>query len=191
MRQEVARGRPLVREELIRRGFRGNTLSEMTARGVLYRVAQGVYAPCAGAASEWFDYELASKVIPQGVFTLFSALRLHGLTDENPQRMTMAIPTNAHPVKSTLPINFVYIKPDLLARDVVEKMSNGTALRVFTVERTLAECFKHRNKIGVDVAVAALREATQKGLVDFAQLGRVFLVCRMLRIAQPYLEGLS
>ncbi len=191
MRQMVVCGRPLVRGELVRQGFRGNTLSEMAARGVLYRVAHGIYASNAGAPSEWFDYELASKAVPQGVFTLFSALRLHGLTDENPQRMTMAIPADGHPVKSVLPIDFVYMKADLLARDVVEKVSNGTTMRVFSVERTLAECFKHRNKIGVGVAVAALHEAVRKGLVDFARFGRTLVACRMLRIAQPYLEGLS
>lgn len=190
MRGEVASGRPLVRCEVIARGLRGNTLSEMAAKGVVYRVAHGVYAPSEGSESATFDYELAAKVAPRGVFTLLSALRIHGLTDENPRRMTMAIPLNAHAPKTTLPIDFVYMKPELLVSDVVTMNPNGSPFKVFSVERTIAECFKARNKIGVSVAAAALREAVQKGLVDVAALGEVLRRCRMLRIAQPYMEGL-
>jgi len=191
MRQEVASGHPLRRSEVIIRGLRGNTLNEMAARGVVNRIAHGVYAPSEGSSSALFDYELAAKVAPRGVFTLLSALRLHGLTDENPQRMTMAIPVNRHPPKTTLPLDFVYMTPKLLEVDVVERGDKGASIRVFSVERTIAECFKARNKIGVDVAVAALHEAVQKELVDFAVLGDVLKRCRMLRVVQPYLEGLA
>lgn len=189
MRREVAAGHPLKRSEVIVRGLRGNTLNEMAARGVVNRIAHGVYAPSEGSESALFDYELAAKVAPQGVFTLLSALRIHGLTDENPQRMTMAIPVNRHAPKTTLPVDFVYMTPALLKSDVIE-WTDGGVFKVFTVERTIAECFKARNKIGVSVAVAALHEATQKRLVDFARLGDVLRRCRMLRVVQPYLEGL-
>lgn len=188
----MSKGHPLVRREVMQRGLRGNTLSEMAAQGSLYRVARGVYAPRTGSASEYFDYELASRVVPKGVFTLLSAIRLHGLTDENPRRMTMAIPMKCHAPKSVLPIDFVYMKNELLESDVVEMTPEvGVALRVFSVERTLAECFKARNKIGVGVAVAALHEAVSKGIVNFSRLGDALRRCRMLRIAQPYLEGLA
>jgi len=191
MRREVADGHPLRRSELTKRGLRGNTLHEMAARGVVNRIARGVYAPSEGSSSALFDYELAAKVAPKGVFTLLSALRLHGLTDENPQRMTMAISVKRHPPKTTLPLDFVYMTPELLEVDVVVQSDEGSSIRVFSVERTIAECFKARNKIGVGVAVAALREAVLKGLVDFAKLGDVLKRCRMLRVVQPYLEGLA
>ena len=190
MRREVAAGHPLRRSEVLAQGLRGNTLHEMAARGIVTRIARGVYAPCEGSSSALFDYELAAKVAPRGVFTLLSALRIHGLTDENPQRMTMAIPVNRHPPKTTLPIDFVYMTPGLLETDVVERSDEGACIKVFSVERTIAECFKARNKIGVAVAVAALHEAVQKQLVDFAMLGDVLKRCRMLRVVQPYLEGL-
>lgn len=191
MRHEVLSGRPIVRADLARRGLRVNTLSEMTARGVLYRVSRGVYASCVGAESGLLDYELASRVVPKGVFTLLSALRLHDLTDENPQKMSMAISLKSHPPKTTLAMDFVYMKPELLATDVVEMDSNGTTLHVFTVERTIAECFKHRNRIGISVAVSALHDATEKGILDLARLGRTLMECRMFRIAQPYLERIA
>jgi len=191
MRHEVAAGHPLRRSEVTKRGLRGNTLHEMAARSVVNRIARGVYAPSEGSSSALFDYELAAKVAPKGVFTLLSALRLHELTDENPQRMTMAISVNRHPPKTTLPLDFVYMTPELLEVDVVERCDGGASIRVFSVERTIAECFKARNKIGVAVAVAALREAVQKGMVDFVKLCDVLKRCRMLRVVQPYLEGLA
>ena len=190
MRDEVSLGKPLVRHELQHRGFRGNTLSEMAARGVVYRVAHGVYAPASGSSSAYFDYELAAKAVPKGVFTLISALRIHGLTDQNPQRMLMAIPLKGHPPRTTLPIDFAYMKQDLLSRDVLELSPEGSPFKVFTVERTIAECFKARNKIGVGIAVSALHEAAGRGMINFARLGDVLKVCRMLRVAAPYLEGM-
>ena len=189
MRREVAKGMPLVRSELVKRGLRGNTLSEMAARGDLYRVAQGVYVPMAGSRSEYFDYEVASKVVGKGVFTLRSALRIHNLTDENPLRMTIAIAATAHAPKTTLPIDFVYMKDELLSADVETISPNGIPLKVFSVERTIVECFKARNKIGVDVCVAALEEAVRKRKIDWPLLWNAMKRCRMTRVMSPYLEG--
>jgi len=191
MRQEVAKGIPLVREDLQKRGFRTNTLSEMAARGTIYRVGRGVYTPASGSASEFFDYELATKVVPRGVFTLVSALRLHGLTDENPQRMTMAIPSTSHAPKTTLPVDFVYMTPALLSVDVVERNPYGTAFHLFSVERTIVECFKARNKIGLGIAVAAFKDAAARNMIDYSMLWTIMGRCRMVKIISPYLEAFA
>ena len=191
MKQEVAKGRPLVRSELVKRGFRGNTLSEMAKSGIVYRIAHGVYAPSCGSKSEFFDYELAARVMPKGVFTFRSALRLHGLTDDNPQRMTMAIPSGSHRPKTMLPVDFVYMTPVLLQSDVEERSPNGATFKVFTLERTLVECFKARNKIGIGICVAALRDAFSKGVVNHNILWDSMKRCRMTKVMAPYLEGLS
>ncbi len=191
MRAEVALGKPLVRSALVMRGMRGNTLSEMNKKGVLFRVARGVYASAIGSTSEYFDYELAGAAVPRGVFTLRSALRLHGLTDDNPMRMTIAIPSNSHKVKTTLPLDFVYMRGDLLSEDVEELSPNGTPIRVFSVERTIVECFKARNKIGIGVCVQALREALDRGNVFFLALWEAMKRCRMTKVMAPYLEGLT
>lgn len=190
MRSEVAKGMPLVREKLVKRGMRGNTLSEMAGRGVIHRVARGVYISVDGEKSEFYDYETASQVVRRGVFTLRSALRLHGLTDENPLRMTMAIPVSSHAPRTTLPIDFVYMKEELLCADVETRNPNGSEFRVFSVERTIVECFKARNKIGINVCVAALREAASKKKLDWNLLWDIMKRCRMTRVMAPYLEGM-
>ena len=189
MRKEVSKGMPLVRAEVIKRGLRGNTLSEMAARGVVYRVARGVYVPAGGSCSEYLDYETAAKVVPKGVFTLNSALRIHDLTDENPMRMTMAISSNSHAPKTTLPVDFIYMKKELLSEDVEEFTPNGIMLRVFSVERTIVECFKARKRMGINICVASLDEAMAKRRIDRKRLWDVMSRCRMTRIMSPYLEG--
>ena len=189
MRKEVSKGMPLVRAEVIKRGLRGNTLSEMAARGVVYRVARGVYVPAGGSCSEYLDYETAAKVVPNGVFTLNSALRIHDLTDENPMRMTMAISSNSYAPKTTLPVDFVYMKKELLSEDVEEFTPNGIMFRVFSVERTIVECFKARKRMGINICVASLDEAMAKRRIDRKRLWDVMSRCRMTRIMSPYLEG--
>lgn len=189
MRKEVDKGKALVRSEVVKNGLRGNTLSEMASRGVLFRVARGVYVPAAGSESEYFDYETAAKVVKKGVFTLRSALRLHNLTDENPLRMTIAISESSHAPKTTLPIDFVYMKNELLTSDVVEFNSNGGTFLVFSVERTIVECFKARRKIGIGICVTALNEAVENKRLDWNYLGDVMKRCRMTRVMSPYLEG--
>ena len=191
MRAEVARGLPLRRSNLAKQGFRVNTLSEMASRGTLFRVARGVYVPADGSPSEYFDYQAAAAAVPAGVFTLRSALRLHGLTDENPRRMTMAIPANRHPPKTSLPLDFVYAEPSRLACDVEIRTPHDAPFRVFTIERTLVECFRSKRKIGVDVAVAAFRQAVAEGRVDFAALSRCMEEGRMTRVMAPYVESFT
>lgn len=101
----------------------------------------------------------------------------------------MAIPAKSHAPKSTLPIDYVYMKDELLGEDVETRASRGAEFRVFSIERTIVECFKARGKIGVDVAVRALREAAQKKLIDVARLGRIMATCRMKKVMTPYVEG--
>ena len=189
MKDEIATGTPLVRADLVKRGFRGNTLSEMAQRGILFRVARGVYIPVTGSTSAYFDYETLARIAPYGVFTLQSALRIHGLTDENPQYMTMAIPNDAHGPKTTLPVHFTYMKRDLLNADVEVKNESGTPFRVFSIERTIVECFKARNKIGLSLCVSALDEASKQKRLNWNHLWDVMKRCRMTRVISPYLEG--
>ena len=103
----------------------------------------------------------------------------------------MAIPLNDHAPKTTLPIDFVYMKPELLESDVVVRNEEVSAFRVFSVERTIAECFRARNKIGVGVSVSALREAMRKGVLNLSAFGDVLRRRHLLRVVQPYLEGFA
>lgn len=161
----------------------------LETKGEILRIAPGVYVASDADVSEYSDYEEASVVAPQGVFCLFSALRLHELTDENPHRLHMAIPSKSHPPKTSLPLVFYYACARAYQYGIETRISRGVEIRVYSVEKTIVDCFKARNKIGLDVAVKALREARENHRTDNNKIWDAAQVCRMTKIMRPYLEA--
>jgi len=166
-------------------------MCSLVQKGEAMRIARGTYVSTASGFSDLADYETLALMIPNGVFALQSALRLHELTDENPHEICMAIRHGFHPpVTSGLPVSFIYRTEPAFSSDIVEIESNGVRLRVYSVEQTIADCFQYRNKIGLDVAVSALREAVRKRRIDNGRLWDAVIRCRVSRTVRPYLEAL-
>ncbi len=164
----------------------------LVRRGEAVRLSRGVYAMAESDYSEYSDYEVVAMTVPKGVFCLLSALRLHGLTDENPHGLCMAILHGYHaPAVSQPPVNFIFRTEPLFSSNVETRMSHGVAIRVYSLEQTLADCFQYRNKIGLDVAVAALREAFEDRRVDRNRLWQAARLCRVAKVMRPYLEAFS
>ena len=141
--------------------------------------------------SEMSDYEMLASQTPDAVFCLVSALRLHGLTDENPHGLCMAIKHGNHPPRHEhIHVTFIYRKS--LYPDSVEiRQSNGVLLRIYTVEQTIADCFQYRNKIGLDVAIAALKDAVNKQKINWNKLWEAARRCRVTKIMRPYMEAMA
>ncbi|HEY3444853.1 MAG TPA: hypothetical protein VGK67_00760 [Myxococcales bacterium] len=131
------------------------------------------------------------KRLPHGVVCLLSALRFHGLTTQAPFEVWVAIGHKARaPLSRTPTLRIVRMTERLLASGVEKHRVEGVEVNVFSAAKTVADCFRFRNKIGLDVAVDSLREYLRhKGKVDdlwrFAEAGRVG------RIIRPYLEALA
>ena len=162
----------------------------LVKRGEAIRLARGVYASPDTNYSEMSDYEMLASQTPDAVFCLVSALRLHGLTDENPHGLCMAIKHGNHPPRHEhIHVTFIYRKS--LYPDSVEiRQSNGVLLRIYTVEQTIADCFQYRNKIGLDVAIAALKDAVNKQKIHWNKLWEAARRCRVTKIMRPYMEML-
>lgn len=166
-------------------------MCSLVRKGEAMRVDRGTYVSTSSGFSDLADYETLALKIPNGVFALQTALRLHELTDENPHEICMAIRHGFHPpVTSELPVNFIYRTEPVFSSDVVEIESNGVRLRVYSIEQTIADCFQYRNKIGLDIAVSALREAVRKKHIDNGKLWDAVIRCRVSRSIRPYLEAL-
>lgn len=164
----------------------------LVKRGEARRVSRGLYSSPDAGFSDMADYEMLAMTVPQGVFCLLSALRLYDLTDENPHELYVAIRHGYHPPRIPYPpVCFVYRTEPLFSADIESRRSNGVEIRVYSLEQTLADCFKYRNKIGPDVAVAALREAFGRNLIDRNKLWEAARRCRVTRIMRPYLEAFS
>ena len=168
------------------------TLTRMVAQGVLQQVSRGLYAlanrPTSAHASL---VEVACKY-PQGVVCLLSALRVHDLTTHAPFEVWLAIPNKARAPKLEYPPLRIVRYTDLLLREGVEdRQIDGISIRVTDVARTVADCFKFRNKIGLDVALEALTEAWRAKRVGMDALWRAATACRVGNVMRPYLESLS
>ena len=189
--------------KMLRRGLVGSAAAQkagipfsliytLVKRGEARRVSRGIYAAADAGYSDMADYEMLAMKVPQGVFCLLSALRLYDLTDENPHELYLAVRRGYHPPRvSHPPVCFLYRAEPFYSAEITTIRSNGVAIRVYSLEQTLADCFKYRNKIGLDIAVAALREAFNGNQVDRNKLWDAARRCRVVRIMRPYLEAFS
>ena len=129
-------------------------------------------------------------MVPNGVFTLLSALRLHELTDENPHSLSVMLRQGEHaPSIRTPEVQFFYRKEPQASAGIETRNDSGVTLRVYSLEQTIADLFRYRNKIGLDVAIAALREAARDNRIDWNKLWQAAERTRMTRIMKPYVDA--
>jgi predicted transcriptional regulator of viral defense system len=161
----------------------------LVRQGHAVRLARGVYASAESAFTEHSDLEVAAALVPNGVICLVSALRFHNLTDENPHEVSMAIRHGYHPPKVTYPpIHFIVRSEPLFSSNVENIKLNSATIRVYSLEQTIADCFKYRNKIGLDIGLSALRDAARQGRIDYNKLWAAATGCRVSKIIRPYAE---
>ena len=171
------------------RAFPRSYFSVLAREGYVNRIGAGVYSCSKHDGSESMDYAEAYRVAPNGVVCLFSALRIHGITLENPHRTHIALPRGARRPTTALPLEFHSFTGAAYAFGIEERTTADGPFKVYSVEKTVADCFKFRNVVGIDVAVAALKDAKEKRLLSPDRFWEALKVCRVARIARPYMEG--
>lgn len=173
-------------------GIPSQFVTNMLRNGKIIRAARGVYSLADSSASETDDLELLAHLIPSGVVCLVSALRFYKLTDENPNKISIAVPHGYHTPKIQYPpVQYFTFSGNAFSENVTVYAFNGTTVKIYTIEKTIADCFKYRNKIGLDVAIAALREAAKKNLINYNSLWTAAKICRISKIIRPYLEAIQ
>ena len=177
--------------ELAEAGIHRQVLSRLVESGELERVARGLYRVPDEPVTEHHGLAVASAAVPHGVICLLSALAFHGIGTQLPHEVWIAIerrarrPTLHHP-----PLRIVRPSGDAFSAGVENHRVEGQMLHVYGVAKTLADCFKYRNKIGLDVALEALREAWRARRFTMDDLERYAAICRVQRVMRPYLEAL-
>ncbi len=173
-------------------GVSRTQLRRLVARGVVERVGRGLYALPDAPRSERRDLAEAARRVPGGVVCLLSALRFHELTTQNPFEVWMAVDRKAwRPRPEHPPLRLVYLSGPALGEGVEEHDVDGVRVRVFSAAKTVADCFKFRNKIGIDVAVEALRDYRRRHPKELEALWRFAEVDRVARVIRPYLEAVQ
>ncbi len=172
-------------------GIPRNYLPRLVQKGVLKKVGHGLYASNSSQVTEHLSLIEAACKVPKGVVCLLSALQFHKFTTQSPHQVWMAIGVKAWtPHITSPPIRFVRMSGPALPFGVKEYPVHGGTLKVYTPAKTVADCFKFRNKIGTDVALEALRECRRLKKASMDELWAAAKVCRVANIMRPYLESL-
>lgn len=178
--------------DLKQRGLPSVYLGRLVRQGRLVRRARGVYAPAQQEISGTHDWELACLRVPNGVLCLLSALVYHRIGTQNPAEVWMAIDVKAwRPTAGYPRMRIVRFSGPALSHGVMTVRAGRATLRVYNPAKTVADCFKYRNKIGLDVAVEALREGWRAKKFTLEQLTEAARICRVRHVIQPYLEMLT
>lgn len=168
-----------------------STLRRMLARGELVQVGRGLYALPNAEVSASHAFAWAAKCHPRGVVCLISALVFHGIGTQMPHETWMMRRDRKAPPTQGPPVRFVYCTGSAFFHGIESHAIEGVKVQVYAPAKTIADCFKYRNKIGLDVAIEALREGWRARRFTMDELWTAAKACRVQAIIQPYLEMLA
>jgi len=167
-------------------------LASLTDEGRLLKLGRGLYTLPDRTASEYESFAEVATRNASGVLCLLSALRFHDLTTQQSSDVWLAIPHKARaPHFDYPPLRIVRMSGPAMTEGVEIADLAGAEVRVFGVAKTVADCFKFRNKIGLDVALEALREAWNGKRTTMDELWRYAEICRVANVMRPYLEAVG
>ncbi len=190
---QLARERGLLRpSDLAALGIPRVYLTRLTAGGKLEKSGRGLYRLPENPASENEGLSIVAARVPQAVFCLLTALQFHELTTQLPRQVWIALPKGSHaPRIGYPPVKLIKYTGDAYSKGIETHRRDQINLRVYSVAKTVADCFKHRNKIGLDVALEALRDARKQKKVSADDLWRYAKICRVSNVMRPYLETIE
>lgn len=190
---KLASQRGVVRaRDLNERDIPAVILTRLVKSGQLARLSRGVYALPARRLSEKHQLAEIATRSPTAVFCLLTALRFHDFTTQNPHELWIALPNKSRtPRIDHPPLRTVRFSGAALTLGVEIHAVDGVPVRVYSIAKTVADCFKFRHKIGLDVALEALRECRRGKRATSDELWRFAKVCRVANVMRPYLESIT
>lgn len=176
--------------ELEAEGFARAQIARLVVAGKLQKIGRGLYAAPDYQGTENTSLIAVAKRAPNVLFCLLTALRFHDLTTQSPFEVWIAIANKDHPPRIDYPpLRTVRFSEASLAHGVQVETLEGVPLRITTPAKTVADCFKFRNKVGLDVALEALRDVTRQRKATAEELWRSAQVNRVANVMRPYLEA--
>lgn len=172
-------------------GIHPRALYKLRDTGALERLSRGVYRIADTKPLEYPDLVTVAARCPKAVVCLISALSYHQLTTQIPHSVSIALPQgSAIPRIDHPPVSVYHFSPKSYESGIEDIDSDGVTLRIYNPEKTIADCFKFRNKIGMDVVLESLKMYREDRKYDVHSLLRYGKVCRVDTIMKPYLEAL-
>ncbi len=166
-------------------------LSRFYQQGQLKKIGRGLYILPNLDIDENFSLAQVCKSVPNGIISLLSALRFHQLTTQLPYQVWIAIPNKSHqPLLQEVSLRIVRFSGEALTAGIEAFMISGVKVPIYNPAKTVADCFKYRHKIGLDVALEALREYWLKPAGSLDEIWHYSKICRVTNIIKPYMESL-
>ena len=185
------RGGMLRTSQALKLGIHPRTLYELRDTNRIVQLGRGLYRLAEATESEHLDLMTVAAKVPDAVICLISALAFHEITTEVPHEVYLAIRHGKEqPRLDYPPVRVFRFSDETISAGIENHKMEGVTLRVFSPAKTVADCFKFRHKIGVDVAVEALKLCLTSGKVKPAQILHYARLCRVERVIRPYLEAL-
>jgi predicted transcriptional regulator of viral defense system len=189
----LARARTLLRaRDVAQRGLPTVALTRLVQAGKLQRIARGLYGLANAEISEHRSLAEVSARVPKGVVCLLSALRVHDIGTQAPHEVWIAIPPHMTSPRLDQPaVRVVRMSDEALAMGVERRKIDGVKVPIFNAARTVVDCFRFRNKIGLDVALEALRDGWSQRKFTLDDLWRHAIHGRVANVMRPYIEAIT
>lgn len=173
-------------------GIPRGRLYRLARKGLVERQARGLYVARNHRYTAEHTLVQVAKRVPAAVFCLLTALRFHGLTTQNPADVWITLPERSRKPRLDYPLLRVARSSGAaLVAGVETHRIEGVEVRVYSAAKTVVDCFKYRNKVGIDVAVEALRDFSRRYRGRASELAHFARVCRVTRVMQPYLDVIA
>ena len=176
---------------ILKAGFHSDSLVTLVKEKKIEKIARGLYRLTSYDIGAFHDLVIVSHQAPRGVVCLLSALSFHESTIEIPRYVDIAIPPGTHAYRTKYPpVRFYRFGPDSWQAGIEEHKIDGHTIKVYNLAKTIADCFKFRNKIGINVARDALKIAVTEKNINPKEILRYAGICRVDKILKPILETL-
>ena len=183
--------KPFSAAEIREAGIPSQILVELCSKGEIERLCRGVYISSKAQSTSELSLQIAMLKMPQSIVCLLSALRFHNFTTQLPHDIWLAVkPHSWIPKSDELPLRIVTFANKAYSYGVEEHDIDGIKIKVYSAAKTVADCFKFRNKIGLDIAMEALREGYRLKLFTVSELMKAAKVRRVTNVITPYMESL-
>ena len=189
---ELLDSAPVLRvSEIRRQGIDSKTVQRMVETGDIRRISRGIYASPDLDVQSHHSLVEAQMIVDSGVVCLLSALSFHEIGTQSPRQIWMAIARGSRVPKTThQPVRVVTFSGSAFTEGVEKHEIEGISVRVYSGAKTIADCFKYRNKLGLDVAIEALRDVVRTRKANVDELLRFADICRVRNVMTPYLESI-
>lgn len=192
--KDFVRSKGLVRpRDVADAGFPTHLLYRLRDRGELIQVASGLFKHPDSPVTDKHTYAAVAKLVPRGVICLLSALAFHEIGTQTPRRVWMALDreNRRRPKISDPPVEFVWFSGASFEKGQQVHEIEGVDVSVYSPAKTVADLFRYRQKLGIDVAIEALREGWRHQLFTVDEIERYAEICSVTTVIRPYLQAIT